>query len=76
MATHCSILAWEIPDRAAWQATGHGVTKESDTSEQLNNNDSDNTGTAHPGRSKKEHGPCNERTQLTRVCAQQTERDC
>ena len=28
MATHSSILAWRIPmDRAAWQATGHGVTK-------------------------------------------------
>ena len=37
MATHCSILAWEIPDRAAWQATGHGVTKESDMTSQLNN---------------------------------------
>ena len=31
MATHCSILAWEIPmDRGAWQATVHGVKKESD----------------------------------------------
>ena len=29
MATHSSILAWEIP--WAWQATGHGVAKESDT---------------------------------------------
>ena len=28
MATHSSILAWEIPtDRGAWQATVHGVTK-------------------------------------------------
>ena len=34
MVTHSSILAWEIP----WteeQATVHGVTKESDTTEQL-----------------------------------------
>ena len=31
MATHSSIVAWEIPmDRGAWQATVHGVTKESD----------------------------------------------
>ena len=36
MATHSSILAWEIPwTRGAWQATVHGVPKESDTSEQL-----------------------------------------
>ena len=35
-ATHSSILAWEIPwTRGAWQATVHGVPKESDTSEQL-----------------------------------------
>ena len=27
MATHSSILAWRIPDRGAWQATVHGVTK-------------------------------------------------
>ena len=28
MATHSSILAWEIPmDRGAWQATVHGVAK-------------------------------------------------
>ena len=28
MATHSSILAWRIPmDRAAWQATVHGVAK-------------------------------------------------
>ena len=26
MATHSSILAWEV-DRGAWQATVHGVTK-------------------------------------------------
>ena len=32
MATHSSILAWEIPmDRGAWQATVHGVAKELDT---------------------------------------------
>ena len=32
MATPSSILAW---DRGAWQAIVHGVTKESDTTEQL-----------------------------------------
>ena len=38
MATDSSILALENPmDRGAWQATVHGVTKESDTTEQLNN---------------------------------------
>ena len=32
MAAHSSIVAWEIPmDRGAWQATVHGVTKESDS---------------------------------------------
>ena len=37
MATHSSILAWEIPwGEGAWQATVHGVAKESDTTEQLN----------------------------------------
>ena len=31
MATHSSILAWEIPlDRGAWWATVHRVAKESD----------------------------------------------
>ena len=31
MATRSSILAWENPmDRGAWEATVHGVTKESD----------------------------------------------
>ena len=36
MATHSSILAWEIPmDRGAWRATGHEVARESDTTEQL-----------------------------------------
>ena len=29
-------------DRGAWQATVHGVTKESDTTEQLNNNNNSN----------------------------------
>ena len=30
-ATHSSIIAWEIPtERGAWQATVHGITKESD----------------------------------------------
>ena len=39
MATHSSILAWENPmDRGAWWDTAHGVTKESDMTEQLNNN--------------------------------------
>ena len=34
MATHSSILAWRIP----WteEPSSHGVTKESDTTEQLN----------------------------------------
>ena len=28
MASHSSILAWQIPmDRGAWRATVHGVTK-------------------------------------------------
>ena len=27
METHSSILAWEIPDRQAWWATIHRVTK-------------------------------------------------
>ena len=28
MATHSSILAWEIPvDRGAWQATVHGIAR-------------------------------------------------
>ena len=32
MATHSSILAWEIPwGEGAWQATVHGVAKELDT---------------------------------------------
>ena len=31
MATHSSILAWEVPlDTGAWQATVHGLTKELD----------------------------------------------
>ena len=34
MATHASILAWEnLMDRGAWQATVHGITKESDMTE-------------------------------------------
>ena len=34
MATHSSIHAWRIPmDREVWQATVHGVAKESDTTE-------------------------------------------
>ena len=36
MGTHSSILAWRIPlDRGAWEATVHGVCKESDTTERL-----------------------------------------
>ena len=36
MPTHSSILAWRIPmDRGTWQATVHGVTKESDMTEWL-----------------------------------------
>ena len=36
-ATHASILAWEIPQTGAWRATVHGVAKELDMSERLNN---------------------------------------
>ena len=37
MATHASILAWEISmDRGAWQATVHGVIKELDMTELVN----------------------------------------
>ena len=36
MATHSSILAWEIPmNRGAWQATVHGGHKESDMTKRL-----------------------------------------
>ena len=36
MTTHSSILAYNIPmNRGAWQTTAHGVSKESDTTEQL-----------------------------------------
>ena len=39
MTTHSSILAWRIPmDRGAWWATVHRVSKESDTTQRLNNN--------------------------------------
>jgi len=39
MATHSNILAWGNPMvREAWQATVHRVSKESDMTEQLNNN--------------------------------------
>ena len=37
MATHSSILAWEITDSGAWWATVHGTAKESDTTQRLNN---------------------------------------
>ena len=44
MATHSSILAWEIPWReGACQATVHGVAKESDMTQLLNNNSNVNT---------------------------------
>ena len=37
MAAHFSILAWEIPwTEGAWQATVHGIAKQSDTTLQLN----------------------------------------
>ena len=42
MAIHSSILGWRIHgilmDRGAWWATVHGVAKESNTTEQVNNN--------------------------------------
>ena len=39
MATHSSTLAWEIPQpEELWWATVYGVSKESDTTELLNNN--------------------------------------
>ena len=42
MATRSSILAWEIHpmDRGAWWDVVHGVKKELDTTEQLNNGSS------------------------------------
>ena len=43
MATHSSILTWKISrTRGDTWATVHGVAKESDTTQQLNNNH-DNT---------------------------------
>ena len=38
MAAHSSILVWRLPwtGDSAWQATVHGVTKESDATERLN----------------------------------------
>ena len=39
IATHSSILAWEIPwTEEPGEATVHGVTKELDMTKQLNNN--------------------------------------
>jgi len=39
MATHSSVLDWDISwSEEAWQATLHGVVKESDTTYQVNNN--------------------------------------
>ena len=37
MVTHSGVLAWEIPWAIAWRAIVHGVTKESDMTERLNN---------------------------------------
>ena len=38
MAAHSSILDWKNPmDRGAWWATVHGVAKELDTTQRLNN---------------------------------------
>ena len=42
MATHFSILAWRIPWTRAWQAIVHGVTKESEMTQCLNNNSNKN----------------------------------
>ena len=42
MATHSSIFAWEILWTGAWQASVHGVAKESDMTWQLNNNNISN----------------------------------
>ena len=33
MATHSTTLAWEIPDRGAWWAIVHRITKESEATE-------------------------------------------
>ena len=39
MGTHSTILAWEIPcTEEPWQAIVHGVTKETNMTLQLNNN--------------------------------------
>ena len=38
MATHSKILAWEIWTEGTWQASVHGVAKESDMTQRLNNN--------------------------------------
>ena len=46
MATYSSILAWRIPmDGGAWRAAVHGVAKESDMTERLNNNNKKKHGT-------------------------------
>ena len=37
MAAHSSTLVWEISWTGAWQATVHGVEKEWDTTQRLNN---------------------------------------
>ena len=39
MGKHSNILAWEIPWTKAWCSTFHGIAKESDTTQRLNNNE-------------------------------------
>ena len=40
MATHYVFLTGKSMDRGAWKATVHGVAKESNTTQQLSNNNS------------------------------------
>ena len=65
MATYSSILAWEILwTRGTWQATEHGVAKESDETERLNNKNNTliggqgerTSGSCSPGFCKKPQG--------------------
>ena len=46
MAAHSTILAWEIPrtEESGGIQSDHGVTKESDKTQQVNNNKSHNDG--------------------------------
>ena len=37
MAKHSNILAWEIPWTKAWCSAFHGIAKEPDTTQRLNN---------------------------------------